>query len=166
MAVSTKDPSIQIRPATVVDVPAILGFIRALADYEKLSHAVVATEQMLREQLFGPRPAAEVLIADLNAQPVGFALFFQSFSTFLARPGIYLEDVFVLPEARGHGVGKALLKAVAQIAVQRSCGRLEWAVLDWNAPAIGFYKKLGAVAMDEWMTMRVTGDALDKLATP
>jgi GNAT superfamily N-acetyltransferase len=155
---------IQIRTATTADVPAILGFIRALAEYEKLSHAVVATEELLREQLFGTRPAAEVLIAELNGRSVGFALYFHSFSTFLARPGIYLEDVFVLPEARGRGVGKALLKAVAKVAVQRLCGRLEWAVLDWNAPAIGFYKKLGAAAMDEWSTMRVTGQSLVQLA--
>jgi GNAT superfamily N-acetyltransferase len=158
------DGMTRISPARIEDVPKILGFIRALAEYEKLSHACVATEGQLREQLFGPRPAAEVLIARLNDNPVGFALFFGSFSTFLAKPGIYLEDLFVLPEARGHGVGKALLKALAGIAVQRNCGRLEWAVLDWNEPAIGFYKKLGAVAMEEWTTYRVTGDKLLDLA--
>jgi GNAT superfamily N-acetyltransferase len=155
---------ISIRPAVPGDVTTVLNFIRLLADYENLSHAVVATEDLLRQHLFGDRPAAEVLMAELNGKPVGFALFFSSFSTFLARPGIYLEDVFVLPEARGQGVGKALLKAVAKIAGQRSCGRLEWAVLDWNEPAIGFYQKLGAVAMDEWTTMRVTGEALIKLS--
>jgi GNAT superfamily N-acetyltransferase len=157
-------PNIQIRPATADDVPAILAFIRALAEYEKLSHACIATEQMLTEQLFGPRPAAEVLIAEMAAKPVGFALFFGSFSTFLAKPGIYLEDLFVLPEARGVGVGKALLLAVAKLAVDRNGGRLEWAVLDWNEPAIGFYKKLGAVPMEDWTTYRVSGDALRRLA--
>jgi len=156
--------AIEIRSATATDVPVILRFIRALAEYENLTHACVATEEQLGQHLFGPHPAAEVLIANLDDKPVGFALFFSTFSTFLAKPGIYLEDVFVLPEARGHGVGKALLKAVARIAVQRSCGRLEWAALDWNHPAIGFYKKLGAVAMDEWTTYRVTGDALSQLA--
>jgi GNAT superfamily N-acetyltransferase len=155
---------IAIRPAIIEDVRVILGFIRALAEYEKLSHAVIATEDLLREHLFGPHPAAEVLIANLNGQPVGFALYFRSFSTFLARPGIWLEDVFVLPEVRGRGVGKSLLAAVAKVAVQRGCGRLEWAVLDWNSPAIGFYKKLGAVGMEEWTTYRVTGDALNSLA--
>jgi GNAT superfamily N-acetyltransferase len=155
---------IQVRPAVVADIASILSFIRALADYEHLTHACIATEDQLRDQLFGPHPAAEVLIAHLDDKPVGFALFVSSFSTFLAKPGIYLEDVFVLPDARGHGVGKALLKAVASIAVQRNCGRLEWAVLDWNDPAIGFYKKLGAVAMEEWTTYRVTGDKLNELA--
>jgi GNAT superfamily N-acetyltransferase len=155
---------IQIRPATAADVPTILGFIQTLAEYEKLSHACVATATDLRQHLFGPRPAAEVLIASLDETPVGFALFFGSFSTFLAKPGIYLEDLFVLPGARGHGVGKALLAAVARMAVQRDSGRLEWAVLDWNDPAIGFYKKAGAVPMDDWTTMRVTGETLQRLA--
>jgi len=155
---------INIRPAVVADVPVILGFIRALAEYEHLTDACVATEDQLREHLFGDHPAAEVLIANLDGKPVGFALYFQSFSTFLTRQGIYLEDVFVNPESRGQGVGKALLTAVAKVAVQRNCGRLEWAVLDWNEPAIGFYKKLGAVAMEEWTTMRLTGEALYKLA--
>ena len=154
---------ISTRPATPADVPAILGFIRALADYEKLTHQVVATEDQLHFHLFGPRPAAEVLIGELDGRPVGFALFFPNFSTFLAKPGIYLEDLFVLPEARGKGVGKALLTAVAQLAVERDAGRLEWAVLDWNAPAIGFYRSVGAVPMDDWTTMRVTGDALVRL---
>jgi GNAT superfamily N-acetyltransferase len=154
---------ISTRPATPADVPAILGFIRALADYEKLTHQCIATEQMLNDHLFAPRPAAEVLIGELDGRPVGFALFFPNFSTFLARPGIYLEDLFVLPAARGRGVGKALLTAVARLAVRRDAGRLEWAVLDWNAPAIGFYNSVGAVPMDEWTTMRVTGEALDRL---
>jgi GNAT superfamily N-acetyltransferase len=156
---------IVIRPATPADVPAILNFIRALADYEKLTHQVTATEDQLRAHLFAPRPAAEVLVGELDGRPVGFAMFFPNFSTFLAKPGIYLEDLFVLPEARGRGVGKALLTAVAQLAVERDAGRLEWAVLDWNAPAIGFYKSVGAVPMDDWTTMRVTGDALRQLGT-
>jgi GNAT superfamily N-acetyltransferase len=155
---------ILIRSATQADIPQILSFIRALADYENLSKACVATEALLHENLFGLAKAAEVLIAEIDSRPVGFALFFGSFSTFLARPGIYLEDLFVLPEARGHGVGKALLKAVARIAVQRDCGRLEWAVLDWNEPAIGFYKSVGAVPMEEWTTYRMTCDNLKRLA--
>ena len=161
---SASPHSITIRPAVSTDVPAILRFIQALAEYEHLTHACIATEDQLRQQLFGPHPAAEVLIAHLDNKPVGFALFFSTFSTFLAKPGIYLEDVFVLPDARGDGVGKALLNAVARIAVQRNCGRLEWAVLDWNESAIGFYKKLGALPLDEWTTFRVTGDALNHLA--
>jgi GNAT superfamily N-acetyltransferase len=152
-----------IRSATTADVPTILGFIRALAEYEKLSHAVVATEDLLRDHLFGQTPAASVLIAEFDGRPVGFALFFTSFSTFLARPGIYLEDLFVIPDARGRGIGKALLSAVATEAVRRNCGRLEWAVLDWNSPAIGFYRSVGAVPMDDWTTMRVTGDTLHRL---
>lgn len=156
---------IQIRPATADDTPTILGFIRALADYEKLSHAVVATEAELRTHLFGPRPAAEVLVGELDGRPVGFALFFPNFSTFLAKPGIYLEDLFVLPAARGHGVGKALLTAVAKLAVGRNAGRLEWSVLDWNDPAIGFYRKLGAEPLDDWTTMRLTGGPLEQLGT-
>ena len=158
-------PAISILPATEADIPAILGFIRALAEYEKLAHCVVATDDLLRKHLFGDRPAAEVLVARLGEKAVGFALFFGSFSTFLARPGIYLEDLFVLPKARGLGVGKSLLMAVAKIAVERNCGRLEWAVLDWNQPAIGFYKKLGVIPMDDWTTYRVTGDALTQLAS-
>ena len=154
---------ITTRPPTAADVPTILGFIRALAEYEQLSHAVVATEDLLRDHLFGPRPAAEVLIGEVDGRPVGFALFFANFSTFLGKPGVYLEDLFVLPEARGAGVGRSLLSAVARLAVQRDAGRLEWSVLDWNAPAIGFYRKLGAVPMDEWTTMRVIGDALRRL---
>jgi GNAT superfamily N-acetyltransferase len=155
--------SIQIRRATPGDTPVVLQFIQALADYEKLTDACAATEALLSEHLFGSAPAAEVLIAEVDSRQVGFALFFTSFSTFLARPGIYLEDLFVVPEARGYGVGKALLHAVADIAVQRNCGRLEWAVLDWNDPAIGFYKKLGAVPMDDWTTYRVTGATLERL---
>jgi GNAT superfamily N-acetyltransferase len=155
---------IDIRPAKPDDVPVILSFIRALAEYEKLSHAVVATEKLLREHLFGPRPAAEALLASMDSRDVGFALYFSTFSTFVGRPGIWLEDLFVLPEARGKGAGRALLGEIARIARQRDCGRLEWSVLDWNTPAIGFYKKLGAVMMDDWTTCRVTGDALAALA--
>jgi GNAT superfamily N-acetyltransferase len=155
---------LSIDPAATTDVPAILSFIRKLAEYEHLSQQVVATEESLRRHLFGPRPAAEVLLAHLAGQPVGFALFFQSFSTFLAAPGIWLEDLFVLPEHRREGAGRALLRRVAAIAVQRNCGRLEWSVLDWNEPAIGFYQKIGAVAMSDWKLQRLTGDALARLA--
>jgi GNAT superfamily N-acetyltransferase len=153
-----------IRPAVETDVPEILRFIQALAKYEKLAHTVTATEAALREYLFGPHPAAEVLIADFNGQPAGFALFFQTFSTFLAKPGIWLEDLFVLPTGRGHGIGRKLLTKVAGIAQSRNCGRLEWSVLDWNEPAIRFYKKLGAVPLDDWTIFRVTGDSLKKIA--
>jgi GNAT superfamily N-acetyltransferase len=154
----------QIRPATERDVPVILAFIRQLAEYEKLSHEAVLTEEILRQSLFGPRPAAEVLLGYTGDQPVAFAVFFHNFSTFLGRPGLYLEDVFVIPEMRGRGFGKAMLVELARIARERNCGRFEWAVLDWNKPAIDFYKALGAVAMDEWTTFRVTGDALKRLA--
>lgn len=153
-----------IRFATPADVPLILSFIRALADYEKLSHEVVATEDALRETLFAERPVAEVIIGEDAGQPVAFALFFHNYSTFLARPGLYLEDLFVLPEARSKGIGREMLRFLAALAVERGCGRLEWWVLDWNAPAIGFYKKLGAVPMDEWTVFRVTGEALQQLA--
>jgi GNAT superfamily N-acetyltransferase len=156
--------SIVIRPATEHDVPLLLQFIKELAEYEKLSQMVVASESLLREHLFGPTPAAESLVGLLDGVAVGFALYFTSFSTFMGRPGIYLEDLFVRPQARGAGVGKALLREVARIAVNRNCGRLEWSVLDWNDPAIGFYKKLGAVPLSEWTVFRVTGSTLDKLA--
>ena len=155
---------LRIRNATIEDVPLILTFIRDLAIYEKLEHKVVATEEKLRETLFGTPRFAEVIIGEVDEQAVGFALFFHNYSTFLARPGIYLEDLFVKPEARGHGHGRALLAHLAQIATQRGCGRLEWAVLDWNAPAIGFYESLGANALDDWRTFRLTGEALEKLA--
>jgi GNAT superfamily N-acetyltransferase len=156
--------AITIRPAAVGDVSVILQFIRDLAKYEHLEHEVVATEGMLREALFGSRPYAEVVLACLNDEPVGFALFFHNFSTFLGRAGIYLEDLYVRPEARGHGVGRHLLTWLAGTAVSRGCGRLEWAVLDWNEPSIRFYRKLGAVALDDWTTYRVTGPALTQLA--
>jgi GNAT superfamily N-acetyltransferase len=156
--------SLSIRFAVRTDVPAILGFIKDLAEYEKLSHEVVADEAKLDTTLFGPRPAAEVLIAEVDGQPVGFALFFTSYSTFLAKPGLYLEDLFVRPAARGAGVGSALLSALARIAVQRHYGRVEWSVLDWNEPAIRLYRSLGAVPMSEWTVNRLTGDPLAALA--
>jgi GNAT superfamily N-acetyltransferase len=158
--------AITVRPAGVGDVAVVLQFIRDLAKYEHLEHQVVATEELLREALFGSRPYAEVVLACLNGEPVGFALFFHNFSTFLGRAGIYLEDLYVRPEARGHGVGRRLLTWLAGVAVSRGCGRLEWAVLDWNEPSIRFYRKLGAVALDDWTTYRVTGPALAELAGP
>jgi len=158
-----------IRAAAEADVPEILALIRALAEYEKLTHVVVATEDALRRTLFGGQPAAEVLLAFDGSFKgdacCGFALFFPNYSTFLAKPGLYLEDLFVKPEFRGKGVGRALLAKLAGIAQERGYGRMEWSVLDWNDPAIGFYKKLGAVAMDEWTTFRVTGEALARLAS-
>jgi len=153
-----------IREATVDDVPAIAGLIRALAEYERLAHEVVLDEAQLAAHLFGERRYAEVLLADEADEVVGFALFFHNFSTFLGQPGIYLEDLFVVPEHRGRGHGKALLVALAHIAVERDCGRLEWAVLDWNEPSIAFYRSLGATAMDDWTTYRLTGDELAALA--
>jgi GNAT superfamily N-acetyltransferase len=155
---------LEIKEATKDDIPLILRFIRALAEYEKMLDKVVATEEILREELFGARPAAEVVIAYADDEPAGFALFFHNFSTFLGRRGIYLEDLYVTPEARGKGIGQALLAYLAKLAEERNCGRLEWWVLDWNEPAIRFYKSLGAMPMDEWTVFRVTGDALDELA--
>lgn len=153
-----------IRPATRDDVPLILAFIRELAAYEKLAHEVVATEEGLRETLFGSRPVAEVLIAEVDGAAAGFALFFHNYSTFLGQPGIFLEDLFVRPELRARGVGRALLARLAAVAQERGCGRLEWAVLDWNVDAIGFYRRIGATAMNEWTTFRMTGEALAQLA--
>lgn len=153
-----------IRRATEEDVPLILQFIRNLAEYEKLAHEVVATEETLRASLFGQPRFAEVLIGEENREPVAFALFFHNFSTFVGRPGLYLEDLFVKPEKRGHGYGKAMLARLAAIAVERKCGRFEWAVLHWNEPAINFYKSLGARAVDEWTIFRMTGEELKKLA--
>ena len=155
----------RVREASEADVPLILSLIRELAEYEKLSHEVVATEEGLRENLFGGRRYAEVLIGEHDGVPAGFALFFHNFSTFLGKPGIYLEDLYVRPEFRGAGIGKRLLVQLARLARERGCGRLEWWVLDWNAPSIGFYEKLGAVAMDDWTVYRLTGAALDELAT-
>ena len=155
--------SISLRPAVPHDIPQILAFIQGLAEYEKLAHACVATEESLLQTLFGPRPFAEVIIADWNGEPAGFALFFHNYSTFRARPGIYLEDLYVLPALRGRGIGKALLKELARLAVQRGCARLEWSVLDWNAPAIAFYKSLGAEPQDEWTIFRLTDESLHRL---
>ena len=155
---------IGVRAATSEDVPLILSFLKELAEYEKLSHEVVATEDDLVRHLFGDRPVAEVVIGELGGTPAGFALFFHSFSTFLGRPGIYLEDLYVRLASRGSGLGRAMLVHLAKLAKERGCGRLEWSVLDWNEPSIGFYKALGAVAMDEWTVYRVTGEALDGLA--
>jgi GNAT superfamily N-acetyltransferase len=155
---------VTIRPATAEEVGVILQFIRDLAKYEHLEHELVATEDTLRERLFGTRQYAEVVFACLEGEPVGFALFFHNFSTFLGQPGIYLEDLYVRPEARRHGVGRRLLAWLAQTAVERGCGRLEWSVLDWNEPSIRFYRNLGAVAMDAWRTFRLTGPALTQLA--
>ena len=153
-----------IRPATAADVPAIAQLIRDLAEYEKLSKEVVLDEAKLAGDLFGPRPFAEVLLAEDGGDVVGFALFFHNYSTFLGQPGVYLEDLFVKPAARCRGYGKALLVALAKLTVERGCGRVEWSVLDWNEPAIAFYQSLGAKPMDEWTVYRLTGDAIPKLA--
>ena len=152
-----------IRPATSADVPALLSLIRQLARYEKLEHEVVGTEDDLRRHLFGPTPRAEAIVWAEGNTLAGLALYFHNFSTFLCRPGLHLEDLFVLPEHRGKGYGAALLRALAGIAVERGCGRLEWSVLDWNEPAKGFYRALGAHEMSDWRIMRVTGEALEKL---
>lgn len=155
---------VTLRPATPGDVEQILAFIRELAAYEKLEHQVVATAPELSRHLFGDRPAAEVVIAELEAVPVGFALFFQNFSTFLGRPGLFLEDLYVQPQARGKGIGKALLVHLARLAVERGAGRLDWNVLDWNEPAIGFYQRLGATVLPDWRTCRLSGESLARLA--
>jgi len=160
----THVPGVTLRFATVEDTGVILELIRDLAEYERLSHEVVADEARIREGLFGDRRVAEALIAEDGGAAVGFALFFHNFSTFLGRPGIYLEDIYVRPAARGRGIGKALLVKLAKIAVERGCGRMEWSVLNWNAPAIGFYRGLGATAMDEWTVFRLAGSALEDLA--
>jgi GNAT superfamily N-acetyltransferase len=156
--------NLKIRFADREDCPEILQFIKALADYEKLLHEVVATEASLAETLFDDQPAAEVLIAEWQDQPAGFALFFHNYSTFLAQPGIYLEDLFVDPQYRGHGIGKQLLSALAGITVERKCGRLDWSVLDWNEPAIRFYQGIGARGLDEWTQFRLDGAALLNVA--
>jgi GNAT superfamily N-acetyltransferase len=157
--------SIRIVPAQVTDVPVILGMIKALAEYEQLTHEVTATEDDLRQSLFGPRPAGEVVIAYAGQAPIGFALFFHNFSTFIGRHGLYLEDLFVVPEWRGKGVGKQLLAHVAAIADSRNCGRMEWAVLDWNESAIAFYRRMGAHVLDEWRLCRLTGHELKAAST-
>lgn len=156
---------LQIRKALRSDVPTILNFIKLLAEYEKLSHEVIATPELLQEQIFGEKSPVQVLIAELDSKPVGFALYFYNFSTFLGRKGIYLEDLFVLPETRGQGVGKSLLQALAAQAVAEGCGRVEWSVLDWNKPAIDFYKSIGAGPMDEWTVYRLTGENLKAFAS-
>ena len=153
-----------LRPATPADVPVILACIQRLADYERLAHECIATEAQLHATLFGATPSAEVVLAFAGDEPAGFALWFQSYSTFLAKPGLYLEDLFVRTAYRGQGYGEALLRHLAQTAVERGCGRLEWSVLDWNQRAIDFYRKLGAEPMDEWTVFRVSGDALAQLA--
>ncbi len=156
-----------IRPATPADLPLILEFIRALADYEKLTHEVEATEDKLRATLFGEKPAAECVLAftdDIAPTPAGFALFFTNYSTFLAKPGLYLEDLFVKPEFRGRGIGKSLLLHLAKLANERGCGRMEWTVLDWNQPAIAFYESLGAERKLSWQICRLTGPSLQRYA--
>ena len=169
---------VRIEPAREQDVPLILGLIKALAEYERLAHEVVATEADVRESLFGAKPHAEAVIARAvsrrsgeaagadGGEAVGFAVWFHTYSTFLSRPGLYLEDLFVLPAWRGRGIGRALIRHVARVAVERGCGRMEWAVLDWNDPAIGFYRSIGARPMDEWTVYRLTGDALQRVAQP
>jgi GNAT superfamily N-acetyltransferase len=156
--------NITLRPATRADVPVVARLIRALAEYERLAHECLADEAALGAHLFGPRPYAEVLIAEVGGEAAGFALFFHNYSTFLTKPGIYLEDLFVVPERRGLGLGRRLLAALAALAVERGCGRLEWSVLKWNAPAIGFYERLGAVPMEEWQVYRLAGEPLAALA--
>jgi len=156
--------TVTIRPARSGDAATVLRFVQELAEYEREPDAVVATEAMMDEALFGATPKAEALIADVDGVAVGFALFFHTFSTWTGRQGIWLEDLYVTPDARGSGAGKALVSAIAGICLDRGCPRFEWWVLDWNEPAIGFYRSIGAEAMDEWTTQRVTGDALAKLA--
>lgn len=162
--ITTSDPKTILRFATADDVGLILDFIRQLGAYEKLSDEVVTDEDQLRQSLFGERQVAEVVIASYDGEPAGFALFFHNFSTVLGRPGVHFEDLFVVPKFRGHGIGRTLLSFLATTAIERGCGRLEWWVLDWNEPAIRFYDRLGAKAMDEWTVFRVTGDTLVELA--
>ena len=157
-------PRIDLRAARRADVPVILAFVRELAEYERLADAVVADAAAFETALFGPRPDAEVVIAEVDGEAAGFALFFHSFSTFLGQPGLYLEDLFVYPRYRGLGLGKRLMVHLARLAVERGCGRFEWSVLDWNTPAIDFYRRLGATGMDEWTVQRVSGEALRALA--
>jgi GNAT superfamily N-acetyltransferase len=162
--IETKNPEFKLRFATKHDVPLILSFIKQLAEYEKLPHEVVATESLLEQTLFGETKVAEVIFGEYRGQAVGFALFFHNFSTFLGRPGIYLEDLFIQPELRGKGLGKIMLGYLATLAKERNCGRLEWWVLDWNEPSINFYKSLGATPMDEWTVFRMSGKTLGDLA--
>lgn len=162
--VHTDDHDFIMREAIPADVPLILSFIYELAEYEKLSHEVTATEELLRKSLFTGHRMAEVIIGEAYGLPVGFALFFHNFSTFLGKPGIYVEDLFIRPDARGKGYGRLMFAHLARLAMERKCGRLEWWVLDWNAPAIGFYRSLGAVAMEDWTVQRISGEALEALA--
>lgn len=164
MNIKTKNSNFIIRKAVKEDVPLILSFVRELAEYEKLAHEVVATESILEETLFGERRVAEVVIGEYDHKPVSFALFFHNFSTFLGRPGIYLEDLYVKPEMRGKGFGKIMLAYLAKLTKERGCGRLEWSVLDWNESALMFYRSIGAVPMSEWTVQRLTDVALEKLA--
>ena len=156
--------SFSLRPATPADIPVILDCIRALAEYERLAHECIATEELLNESLFGARPAAEVVLAFSGDEPAGFALWFESYSTFLAKPGLYLEDLFVYPQHRGRGLGRRLLAHLARVAVERDYGRVEWSVLDWNVDAIGFYRSIGAELLDDWRRCRLAGDAIPALA--
>jgi GNAT superfamily N-acetyltransferase len=156
--------NIKIRPATVEDVETIFQLIQALAEYEKLSDQVTGSAEQLHNHLFGDRPCIEALLADHQGTAIGFALFFTNYSTFLTKPGLYLEDLFVMPEYRGKGVGKSLLSHLARLALQRNYGRLEWSVLDWNEPAIAFYQRIGATVLPDWRICRVTGDAIEKLS--
>lgn len=162
--IKTNNPDVSLRFATETDVHLILSLIKGIAEYEKLLHEVVATEEVLKENLFGKRRTAEVILAFYKNEPAGFALFFHNFSTFIGKPGIYLEDLFVKPELRGKGIGKILLTYLGKLAIERDCGRIEWSVLDWNESAINFYKKLGARPMDEWTVFRVAGEAIANLA--
>jgi GNAT superfamily N-acetyltransferase len=155
---------LSIRQATRADVPLVLSFVKDLAEYEKLSHLVVATEEVIAEELFGPTSHTEVLLGHVGTEPVAFAVYFHNFSTFLGRKGLYLEDLYVRPAYRRHGFGRAMLLQVARVAAERKCGRFEWSVLDWNEPAIFFYETLGATIMHEWKLVRVTGEALQKMA--
>jgi GNAT superfamily N-acetyltransferase len=157
-------PLLSLRPATLEDVPLVLTFIRELAEYEQLAQAVSATEALLRETIFGAEATVEVVLAFYEEQPAGFAVFFPNFSTFLGRPGLYLEDLYIRPQLRGFGIGRALLTHLAQLAQARGYGRMEWAALDWNTPAIDFYQHLGAVALADWTGFRLTGEALAQLA--
>lgn len=161
-----RNAAVVLRTATETDVPAILSLIQALAEYERMRDDCIATEAKLQATLFGPSPKAEVILAESgDGQVAGFALFCSNYSTFLAQPGIWLEDLFVQPEYRGRGIGRLLLAHLARLAIERDCGRVEWAVLDWNTPSIGFYESLSARGMTEWTTFRLTGDALNALAT-
>ena len=164
MKIETALTDFNIRSSNADDCPLILQFIKELAEYEKLSHEVVATPQILQQSLFGERPYAEVLIGEYHATPVAYALFFHNLSTFTGRPGIYLEDIYVQPEMRGKGFGKSMLSYIAKLAVERNCTRVEWSVLDWNEPSIQFYRSIGAIPLEEWTVQRLHGEALSKFA--